>query len=60
VSPKYWRTMGDGFNKRKLITQIKEYEPATNKHLQTDLFRDEVFTDEEEEWNNIDKNKLKL
>lgn len=56
VSPKHWQGMGRNFKPTMLKDDIMRYEPATQKHLDNELFRDEVFTDEEkEEWNATQK-----
>jgi len=59
VSPSYWRGMNTNFNPKKLKIDIERFEPATNKHLNIEEFRDEVMTDEEkDEWNTTQKYNL--
>jgi len=50
VSPNYWRTTGNNY--RDLISikkEISRFEPLKMSHLDSEIVRDEVLTDEEKE-----------
>lgn len=59
-SPSNWRGLGNAYSEvKKLKKYIDEIEPLTLKHLDSDVVRDGILTDEEkEEWEAMKKYNL--